>query len=329
MTAFLPEDEAFSNLDSKAVSAPGHGDPVNPSGGARFAKNAWRIEILESRDPVAEWVIKLRGTETKNLSRTEFETLGLDFRVNGTYDGTEWSGVPLWVLVGLVDGEPRRGEGSFNATLARRGYELRLSGERRFSLTSDQIAANDSVVVVDIVSDTWLDDGPILSTHRELGSIDEVMTFPLWKTQIKGAGSVEVLLTEIMEMERIDGVAGYVKSSGAVAGPFGLRGVPLVSVLELAGELPGNYTVEVKAADGYSLTLTMAEVWGDVSVYDDQGRRVGLGGVQSVLYFEEEGTLGFEGGPLRLAYVGNDVPITEARYWVKRVNQLTIQPETD
>jgi hypothetical protein len=104
-----------------------------------------------------------------------------------------------------------------------------------------------------------------------------------------------------------------------------MRGVPILSVLGSIGELPENYSLEVTATDGYSITLSMEEVAGNVNVYNTDGSVKTVGGVNAVLVFEMDGSSDFEGGPLRLAYIGDGNPITDGHYWIKEVVEIRVK----
>ncbi len=326
-TVFLPEDGKFSNEDAKYTSALGQGYFLNPSAGGRMARNVWRIDVMAGPTSGQEWVLALVGSQIKNLSRTEFGTSSFDARTNLTdSEGKTWSGIGLWRLLALVDGGERRGENSFNLSYAQSGYEIRLTGKGYLSLESSQVAGNDAIIVADSLDGQALVDLPALaSSNWSVPGLARAELFPLWVLTVQGAESTRLYLSEVTALERVRGRAGYLKTTGAIVGPYDVVGVPLLTLLRQAGDLPENYSVEVRAVDDYAMMLTQAEVEGKVNVYDAQGQSIGIGSLMSILLFEQNGSREFSGRPLRLAFVGQGDAITDSHYWVKEVVALTIK----
>jgi hypothetical protein len=126
-------------------------------------------------------------------------------------------------------------------------------------------------------------------------------------------------------MAQLDGTGSYLKSTGTVVGPFEMRGIPLLSVIQSIGQVPTNYSLEVTAADGYAITLSMEEAEGNVNIYESDGSVKAVGGVTAALVFQLDGSEDFDGGPLRLAYLGEGNPITDGHYWIKEVNQIRVK----
>ena len=326
-TVFLPSDEEFSNEDAKRTSGLGQGYFLNPSAGGRMVRNSWKLEVMHFREPEDEWCLSLMGSLLKNLSRTEFEVMASDFRENVTdVQGRVWSGIPVWRLLGLVDGGPMRGENSYNLTYATSGYEVKFTGNQVYSLDSREAVGNASIIVADMLDGEVPDDGPVLVfPSMSVTGLVQAEFFPLWKVRVEGTESRELFLSEVMDLGEITGIAGYLKTTGAVRGPYEIVGVPLLSVIKEACEILGNYSIEVEAIDGYTMMLSQDEVEGRVDVYDDQGNKVGTGGVTSILYYEQDGSRDFSGMPLRMAYMGGGGQITDGHYWVKQVARLTVK----
>ncbi len=106
-----------------------------------FVKRVTRITV---REKVSNWRVKLLGLKRKNGKRLRFT---LDRK---SYDScstpgchgsawtnpdtrARWTGVPLFLCVGYVDGGRRHGHGAYDRRLARSGYRVRIvskSGKR-------------------------------------------------------------------------------------------------------------------------------------------------------------------------------------------------------
>jgi DMSO/TMAO reductase YedYZ molybdopterin-dependent catalytic subunit len=69
-------------------------------------------------------------------------------------DGNEWTGVPVWLLVGLVDDDNGHGEDAFNRDLAAQGYEVSFiaSDDYHKELDSTLIAENNEILVAYLVN---------------------------------------------------------------------------------------------------------------------------------------------------------------------------------
>ena len=82
----------------------------------------------------ADWTLSLSGAKNTTISRTYFEQ-GLACPASGHQvfwtdtDNNTWGGVPLWVLVAMVDDNPDVGPDhfNFNDSIAAQGYSVKVS----------------------------------------------------------------------------------------------------------------------------------------------------------------------------------------------------------
>ena len=82
---------------------------------------------------VPDWTLSLSGAKTTSVTKTFFEQ-GLACPASGHQvfwtdtDGNVWGGVPLWVLVGMVDDNPDVGPDhfNFNDSIAAQGYSVKV-----------------------------------------------------------------------------------------------------------------------------------------------------------------------------------------------------------
>ena len=130
----------------------------------------------------------------------------------------------------------------------------------------------------------------------------------------------------IKETPVASGEAGFVKSTGAVSGPYELEGLPVLALLDRVGGLPEGTGLEVEASDGYLMTLSHSQVRGQVLTYDGQGKAGPMGELALVLTHERDGEVGFDGAP-RLAYLGDEVAYTDGHFWVRDVETLRVVPD--
>lgn len=122
-------------------------------GGGQQVGNIVRIELSGLPEPPAGWTLELIGDIGDTITQEEFED-GIDCLHNAKWtdkDGNEWSGIPLWVLLGAVDDIEQTGNHwTFDADLAA-DYTVKLVAGDGFSKTltgadvansSDYIVAN-------------------------------------------------------------------------------------------------------------------------------------------------------------------------------------------
>ena len=108
-----------------------------------------------------EWTLQLSGAKDEKVSKAYFEN-GLacassTHKVSWTdADGNVWGGVPLWLLVGMVDDNPDVGvkHFNFNDDLAAQKYQVNvISGDGwKATLDSDKIARNNGYIIANTLN---------------------------------------------------------------------------------------------------------------------------------------------------------------------------------
>ena len=100
-------------------------------------------QVEELPAPTTE--LRLTGAVTEVMSRDTFES-GVECHeadcavVDEMGNTHSYSGIPLWLLVGLVDDEIRHGEGAFNDEMASQGYAVTVISGDGLSVTFDSKA---------------------------------------------------------------------------------------------------------------------------------------------------------------------------------------------
>jgi PKD repeat protein len=146
---------------------------------------AIRIKVNTGSDPtVPDWILTLTGAKTQTISKTYFEQ-GLacpssghqEFWTDG--EGNTWGGVPLWLLVSMVDDNPDVGSDhfNFNDSIAAQGYSVKVSSGDGWdtTLASKDIARNSSYLVANTFN------GQPLPRNLTNGKLS-------WPLHLKGAG---------------------------------------------------------------------------------------------------------------------------------------------
>lgn len=114
-----------------------------------WVKDVVRLQIVEGEE---DWTLSLRGAREEDVSRALFEAgaapgCHMASWIDG--EGAEWTGIPLWLLVGWVDDENVHRTDSFNRELAATGYDIDIvaqSGEQ-VTLTSDRVSLDNGIIL--------------------------------------------------------------------------------------------------------------------------------------------------------------------------------------
>jgi PKD repeat protein len=145
---------------------------------------AIKIKVTTGTEPtVPDWILTLNGAKTTTVSKTLFEQ-GLACPSSGHQvfwtdtDGNKWGGVPLWLLVSMVDDNPDAGSDhfNFNDSIAAQGYSVKVSSGDGWdtTLASKDIARNDSYIVANTLN------GQALPRNLTNGKLS-------WPLHLKGA----------------------------------------------------------------------------------------------------------------------------------------------
>ncbi|MDD2442874.1 MAG: S-layer homology domain-containing protein [Desulfotomaculaceae bacterium] len=107
-----------------------------------------------------DWTLQLTGAKNETITKAYFEqglACSATHRVTWTdEDGNTWGGVPLWLLVGLVDDDPDIGPNhfNFNDDLAALNYEVNVIAGDGWKATFDSttIARNNGYIIANTLN---------------------------------------------------------------------------------------------------------------------------------------------------------------------------------
>ncbi len=135
--------------------------------------------------------------------------------------------------------------------------------------------------------------------------------------------------SQLLFLPKLSGTGSYLKTTGAIEGPFDLEGVDIVKTLELLFNTSEDFSIEVVATDGYKMTYTKDQVFGKVPMFNSDGVPSGYGAYEVnlslVLAYNENGNPLDHGGPFRMVYLGDEA-ITDGHFWTKYVKTIKIIP---
>jgi len=149
------------------------------------------------------WSIPLQGNRDDTVPQTWFENGIACQHMGGNYtDGSgDWTGMPLWYLLGIVDDTTNiHGSGCFNDNLANAGYDVTVigAGDNRTTLSSTTVAHNSNIIVANKLSGADLPAGqyPLklvgagLTSEQMIGNISsiELSDFPPFIQASAGVG---------------------------------------------------------------------------------------------------------------------------------------------
>jgi DMSO/TMAO reductase YedYZ molybdopterin-dependent catalytic subunit len=332
--AVLAPDGAFSNGDFNATAARDPEFLGSTSASSLWVKNVNKIEISHVFD---EWTVQLTNLQsaTTNLTRTKFVALGYD---HYTYfvdsKSRNWSGVPVSMILGYVDDSD---QSSFNTSLADTQYRVNIAASDGY---------NKTMIAKDLV------DGGALFAYKMNGTVLSSSYAPLKLVGASLAGSqmvskitsvtflppeAQVLtlqnggtflnftLSQLQSMDTVTSSGGFMKSTGTIVGPNEFTGVPVKDLVSLLFS-GSNFSLEVVATDGYTMTYSSSQVInGTFEHYAMDGTLLGPGDFTFLLAWEQDGAP-LTDMALRIAIVGDSAPITDGHFWAKYVRNITVKP---
>ena len=157
--------------------------------------SVYSVNTINVRDFVAkDWSIQLAGLEkngkrlTRTITRNDFQGCAAPGCHGSSYrsGGSTWTGTPLYLLVGEVDGGA---DMTYNAALARKnGYrvELTTTGGHTVILSSSSLVLQTHVILANEANGAVLGSslfplrlvGPKLATPTEVGQVKSIVLLP-------------------------------------------------------------------------------------------------------------------------------------------------------
>ena len=331
MVSMLSPDKAFSNMDFNDTCARDPEFLGSASAGSLWVKNVERIQI---RALYEEWTVvltDLEGVQT-DITRTKF--VALQYFAGENYVDTalrNWSGVPVEVLLGLVDDGD---DESFNETIAD-SYKVIVEATDGYSriLAANELVDIGAIFAVEMNGTVLSEDlapvrlvGPDMSGKNMVSMICSVAMEYVAVIVSEGEETKALTITELADMDLYSGSGYLMKSTGTIVGPMNLTGVPVKYLVDCVTD-GDNYSLTSVAWDGYDMTYSSGQVEsGTFPVYDLDGVLLGPQNLTMMLAIEEDGErLPYD--ELRIVIVDNEsMPVTDGHYWAKVVKELNVIP---
>lgn len=214
-----------------------------------------RTNYITVIDATTNWSLELSGARDDTVTKAFFES-GLACPTSGHQvfwtdaDGNAWGGVPLWLLVGMVDDDPDVGplHFNFNDAIAAQNYQVKVIGSDGWSAVFDStaIARSDDYLVANTLNGNPL---PWTTTSGK----------PSWPLHLKGSA--------VLGGQQVGGIARIELSN--------LPELPAGWTLAMLGEVGDTITQEefedglACAASGHYIEWTdfSGKVWSGVPLW--------------------------------------------------------------
>jgi hypothetical protein len=168
--------------------------------------------------------------------------------------------------------------------------------------------------------------------NTESDSIDEEIVL----TIIHQGTNYTYTLSDLESLETYTGTGRYIKTrllpDSVVLGTiYNYTGIRITSLLEDVNVSFEEYQLTINASDGWTTTYSMNETQGNVDVYNETGSIVENKAAVMIVAYKEDGEYYSEIdpeneiGPLRIAFVGDDTPITSSGLWAKSIVTITLE----
>ncbi len=135
--------------------------------------------------------------------------------------------------------------------------------------------------------------------------------------------TLDFTLYDVQNLDSVTGNGSFIKSTGTVEGPFEFTGVELKALVDLvySGE---DYSIEVVATDGYTMTYNYSQVEnGTYEHYDASGTSLGFDDFTMVVAYAQDGSPLVDMA-LRIAIIDESEPITDGHFWAKYVRTVKV-----
>jgi DMSO/TMAO reductase YedYZ molybdopterin-dependent catalytic subunit len=247
------------------------------------------------------WTFHAEGAVAEEVDRGTFESCTAPGCHRATWTderAREWSGVPLWLLLGYVDDEVKHGDDAYLEALAEAGYPVDVVAADGYTMTFDstRLHHNDNILVADKMNGNPLEDkdfplrlvGSDLQGNEMVGQIAQILlhlptggeaqaeptpeptetpTAEPPAPEAPPAGGVALAISGAVDAEQslsLEALHGLdvveVTAEHPKKGEQIYTGVRLNDLLDLAGVTAEATSVLFTASDGYQVEIDLAEV---------------------------------------------------------------------
>ena len=131
-------------------------------------------------------------------------------------------------------------------------------------------------------------------------------------------------LSDLEEMKSTSGKGRKINAIGELSEVYNYTGVEIISLMEPINVSSDTYQITVIASDNYSKDFTVNESNIEVDIYDEDGNISSNESATMIVAYKEGNQYYTEPNPLRIAFIGNTIPITSSGLWIKSVTTIEV-----
>lgn len=142
-------------------------------------------------------------------------------------------------------------------------------------------------------------------------------------------------LSDLEALESYSGSGQYIKTkllpdTVVLEDQYNYTGVSISSLLEDITVSDDPYQLNIISSDNWTTTFSMNKSLGEVDIYEENGNLTDKGTAVMIVAYKENRKYYSEidpdnkVGPLRIAFVGEDTPITSSSLWAKMITTIDI-----
>jgi len=288
------------------------------------------VKQIKLKEAVKEWTLELDGAISETMDRSTFESgaaegcHGLSWKDE---EGHEWTGIPLYYLLGRIDDDVKHGDDAYRDDLAKAGYTVDIVSGDGYTVTLDSLTTmrNDNIIVAYLEDGQPISDdnfplrlvGSDLTKKQMVGGIAKIMInfapastpttaeTPTAEAQaVVGPADAKVTLTGLVEAEKTLTMNDLVAMGPVVTtvehpkkGSMEVTGIPFSKILASVSIKPEAKTVTFVASDGFSVDVPLADLQACESCllgWDEEMLRTYMPGFESSFWAKDLTTIEFK-----------------------------------
>ncbi|MGV8049512.1 MAG: hypothetical protein AB2L21_04020 [Anaerolineaceae bacterium] len=260
----------------------------------------WSVKFVNKinlKQAVEDWTVDFIGAIDEPMDRATFESGAAEGCHMATWtddEGKEWTGIPLFYLLGRVDDEVKHGDDAYRDDLAKAGYTIDVVSADGYTVTLDSfpVMRNDNIIVAYLVDGKPIsgEDFPLrlvgadLTKKEMVGGIAKiVINFPTAATEgatveptdvatseapaVAGPADATLTIKGLVDAEKTLTMADLssmkvqnISVEHPKKGAMDVTGVLMTDVLALVTIDPAATTVSLIAGDGFSADIPLADL---------------------------------------------------------------------
>lgn len=299
--------------------------------GAGEASGAADSEPDTNKEPA--WSITVKGMHEQEIDAAyvaeakQHDSHYVERKLERKGETRTYRGIPLWMVIAMVDGPDKKHPYVFDEEQWQEGYEITITAADGYSVTFvSKDYEPDAIIIADSIDGEEVlpriaGDAPGNLLVRKIDTIEaalgegeeeEVFTLKIEVDEAQKKFTIEELEASPYYVE---GMGSYTTSAGTTY-THRYGGVKFAAILNSFVDLEPSSTIVIVASDGYEMTYQASQF-----MDTEEGTWI--------LAFKRDGEyLPFDPGYIRTVKVGPDTPNIEGHLSVKMIETIRISGET-